>query len=104
MNRIEEGRAIQMLVESGKQFLPVFESRYLSVEIYKPEKEDFQLPQVRDDFYIIISGEGLFELEGKKSEFRKGDFFFVPAEADHRFVKFTDDFITWVFFVGPDGK
>jgi hypothetical protein len=28
---------------------------------------------------------------------------FVAAREEHRFVEFTDDFATWVFFYGPEG-
>jgi uncharacterized RmlC-like cupin family protein len=35
--------------------------------------------------------------------FGPGDFLFVPAGIEHRFVNFTDDFSTWVIFYGPKG-
>jgi hypothetical protein len=28
---------------------------------------------------------------------------FVPAGIEHRFIKFTEDFVTWVVFYGPKG-
>lgn len=36
-------------------------------------------------------------------EFQAGDFLFVPAGIEHRFINFTDDFSTWVIFYGPVG-
>jgi len=28
---------------------------------------------------------------------------FVPAGVEHRFTRFTPDFVTWVIFYGPKG-
>ena len=36
-------------------------------------------------------------------KFLPGDFLFVPARAEHRFLDFTDDFTTWVLFYGAEG-
>ena len=89
-----------MLLESDREFLTLFKRNRLSVEVYKPHQEDRQQPHDRDEFYLIMSGEGRFKLQDQVTRFKKGDFLFVPAHAEHRFVDFTDDFITWVFFIG----
>jgi len=34
--------------------------------------------------------------------FGPGDFLFVPAGIEHRFVDFTDDLVVWVIFYGPE--
>ena len=62
---------------------------------------DKQSPHDRDEVYIIASGEATFELEGKVTTVKMGDFLFVPAYAIHKFVEFSEDFSTWVLFFGP---
>ena len=62
---------------------------------------DPQKPHLRDELYVIASGTGYFMCEDKTDEFGPGDVFFVPAGADHRFTHFSNDFATWVIFLGP---
>ena len=75
----------------------------MSVELYRPQKIDLQKPHRQDELYIIISGSGEFVNDGKRNTFTTGDVLFVPAVIEHRFENFTDDFVTWVVFYGPDG-
>ena len=77
-----------------------FDHGTLTVEVYKPEKVDLQQPHTRDELYIIISGSCEFLNDGKGATFRQGDFLFVPAAIEHRFENFTNDFATWVIFMG----
>ena len=99
MNKIEQQKAIELLEQSGKEFIPLFQEGKLSVEIYKPHLNDKQTPHDRDEFYLIISGRGKFQLLEQVTLFKPGDFLYVPAHAEHRFTEFTDDFVTWVFFI-----
>lgn len=57
----------------------------------------------RDEVYIIISGMGEFINGGITTPFQQGDFIFVAAGVEHKFVNFTEDFSTWVMFYGPKG-
>jgi len=96
--------ALNQLDVNGVQlFVKVMEHGSMSVEIYRPEKIDKQTPHKRDELYVVISGTGEFMNDGKLSVFKPGDVLFVPAGIDHRFINFTDDFVTWVIFYGPDG-
>ncbi len=81
----------------------LFEHGTLSIEIYKPDKVDKQIPHDRDEVYVIISGSGEFINENKKVTFEAGDFLFVTAGNQHRFINFTKNFATWVIFYGPIG-
>jgi len=99
-NKISQDQAIQQLKQSGKEFLPLFENSLLSVEIYQPHLTDKQQPHDRDEFYLIISGRGKFQLLDQVTDFKPGDFLYVPAHTEHRFIDFSADFVTWVFFVG----
>jgi quercetin dioxygenase-like cupin family protein len=46
----------------------------------------------------IARGSGRFEAAGERRECSAGDAIYVPARAEHRFVDFSEDFATWVFF------
>lgn len=94
---------LSRLQSSKDEFVELFHHGSLVVEIYKPDQIDQQIPHIRDEIYVIISGTGEFEKDSKKINFKPGDFFFVPAGIEHRFSNFTNDFSTWVFFYGPEG-
>lgn len=100
IDKIEQHRAIELLNDSGRDFLSLFKQGNLEVEIYKPHLVDNQTPHDRDEFYLVISGKGKFQLCERVVGFGPGDFLYVPRGAEHRFFEFTDDFITWVFFIG----
>lgn len=95
--------SLKQLQKSGKEFVELFSHGSLSVEIYKPDQTDKQTPHTRDEIYVIVSGSGVFFLDGERTTFSPGDVLFVPAENEHRFENFTDNFVTWVFFYGPEG-
>ncbi|WP_371315724.1 cupin domain-containing protein [Granulicella sp. L46] len=52
---------------------------------------------------IVHRGHGVLMVEEERFPFVAGDVLFVPANALHRFVEFSDDFVTWAVFWGPDG-
>ena len=100
---ISPEEALQSLSKSSAPFLTLFEHGSLQVEIYQPEKVDLQTPHDRDEIYVVISGNGQFFYDGITMDFGPGDFLFVPAGKEHRFLNFSNDFATWVFFYGPKG-
>ena len=84
--------------------IELFRHGTLTVELYAPRGNDPQTPHTRDEIYVIISGNGRFQSQRrKKPHSAPGDLLFVPAGEEHRFVEFSDDFATWVFFYGPEG-
>lgn len=95
--------ALAYLAKSEKKDEVVFRSGTLEIEVYKPELVDLQQPHERDEAYIVISGEGFYEVGEERMPFVAGDFLFAPAGVQHRFVDFSDDFVTWVIFYGPNG-
>lgn len=101
--KLDKDEALEQLSKSKSLFKGLFRHGSLEVEVYRPVKVDLQQPHSRDEVYIIISGTGEFVSEGKRHTFAPGDFLFVPAGAEHRFEKFSDDFATWVIFYGPEG-
>jgi mannose-6-phosphate isomerase-like protein (cupin superfamily) len=95
--------ALAKLTEQHKLFVELFRHGSLSVEVYKPSGTDNQQPHNKDEVYVIISGNGDFLNGTTITPFQKGDFLFVPAGVEHRFLNFSKDFSTWVIFYGPDG-
>lgn len=89
--------------DKARLFVKVMEHGSMTVEIYRPQKTDPQKPRRQDELYIIISGNGEFLNGGRRSNFSPGDVLFVPAGIEHRFENFSDDFVTWVIFYGPNG-
>jgi mannose-6-phosphate isomerase-like protein (cupin superfamily) len=95
--------AAEILKNSGNEFIELFGHGSLSVELYKPKKVDTQQRHIRDEIYVVVSGSGMFFCDGQTMSFERGDFLFVPAGVKHRFEDFTDDFMSWVMFFGPEG-
>lgn len=95
--------AVEILSYSKHEFVELFKHKSLSIELYKPEKIDKQQPHTRDEIYVVVSGSGMFFCDGLTVDFAQGDILFVPAGAKHRFENFSDDFMSWVLFYGPEG-
>lgn len=85
------------------RFARVFAHGSLEVEIYAPRGHDPQQPHTRDEVYVIVAGHGRFVCGGETRDFAPGELLFVPAGVEHRFLDFSDDFVTWVIFYGPEG-
>jgi mannose-6-phosphate isomerase-like protein (cupin superfamily) len=87
----------------GERFAELFRHGTLSIEIYAPRGRDPQSPHTRDEVYAVVQGSGQFRNGRDRHPFGPGDVLFVPAGVEHRFEEFTDDFVVWVIFYGPDG-
>ena len=87
----------------GKRFAKVLGHGTMEVEVYAPRGHDPQLPHSRDELYFVVSGGGEFVNGPARHPFGPGDALFVPAGVEHRFEDFTDDFVAWVVFYGPEG-
>ena len=89
--------------ENTTPFSILFTHSSLVVEVYQPVTTDHQKPHDRDECYVIIEGDGNFEMGDEIISFGPGDFLFVPARLPHRFTDFSDTMSTWVMFYGPEG-
>lgn len=87
----------------GERFAKVLEHGSMEVEIYAPRGRDLQTPHARDELYVVVKGSGEFVNGPNRHPFGPGDVLFVPAGVEHRFEDFTDDFVVWVIFYGPEG-
>jgi mannose-6-phosphate isomerase-like protein (cupin superfamily) len=103
-SKVGLAEALQQLpTPDGKRFAELFRHGSLEVEIFAPRGVDAQKPHTRDEAYIVVSGQGTFFIAGKRERFDAGDFLFAPAGVEHRFEDFSDDFVVWVLFYGPEG-
>jgi mannose-6-phosphate isomerase-like protein (cupin superfamily) len=96
-------QAAAQLHADGGRFVELFSHGSLVVEYYKPVGIDHQAPHERDEIYVVAAGSGTFVNGDRQWAFLPGDFLFVKAGTTHKFVDFSDDFATWVFFYGPVG-
>lgn len=88
---------------NGEHFAELFTHGTLSVELYAPHRKDPQPPHNRDEVYVVVGGTGRFLRGDEEVVFEPGDVLFVAAGEVHRFVDFSQDFVAWVFFYGPEG-
>ena len=66
-----------------------------------PDGQDHQQPHSQDELYLVHAGSGEIVIDGARHAAVPGDAFFVAAGRPHRFAHFTEDFVTWVVFYGP---
>jgi mannose-6-phosphate isomerase-like protein (cupin superfamily) len=101
--RITLAEAVAMLpTPDGKRSVAVFEHGTLQVKLYAPRGTDAQQPHTRDEAYVVARGSGWFVNGAHRHPFAPHDVLFVKAGVAHRFEAFTDDFLVWVFFYGPE--
>jgi mannose-6-phosphate isomerase-like protein (cupin superfamily) len=102
--RITLAEAAAMLpAPDGKRSTAVFEHGTLQIKLYAPRGVDPQQPHTRDEAYVVARGAGWFVNGVHRHPFAPHDVLFVKAGAVHRFEDFSDDFLVWVFFYGPEG-
>ncbi|MDP2262565.1 MAG: cupin domain-containing protein [Hydrogenophaga sp.] len=91
----------------GTPFVQALAHGSLRVELFAPATsalgQDIQQPHAQDELYVVQRGHTAFWLDGQRLDVHTGDVLFVPAGTPHRFEHFTDDFVTWVVFYGPQG-
>jgi mannose-6-phosphate isomerase-like protein (cupin superfamily) len=97
--QIKIDESLSQLIQSDNRFSELFNNSLVSLELYKPVREDLQAVHDREEIYIIAAGSGTFYLEDTMYNFEPADFFYVPAGKNHRFSDFTGDFCTWVIFL-----
>jgi mannose-6-phosphate isomerase-like protein (cupin superfamily) len=102
--RITLAEAAAMLpTPDGKRSAAVFEHGTLQIKLYAPRGVDPQQPHTRDEAYVVARGTGWFVNGAHRHPIDTHDVLFVKAGVRHRFESFSDDFLVWVFFYGPEG-
>ena len=104
MIKLTIAEAVARLVSANTDYTRLFERSSFDVGIYCPTRVDPQTPHTRDELYVIAAGSGEFACGNETKTFASGDVFFVPSGVEHRFMKFSDDFATWVIFFGKTLK
>ncbi|HEY4899320.1 MAG TPA: cupin domain-containing protein [Terriglobales bacterium] len=100
--RVNDG-VVRLPGPKGERFVELFKHGTLSVELYAPHRTGPQQPHTRDEVYVVASGTGRFLRGEEEIVFERGDVLFVAPGEVHRFVDFSQDFVAWVFFYGPEG-
>ena len=87
----------------GRRWEALFQHGTLEIEIYAPRGNDPQQPHKKDEVYVVAQGSGEFVRGDERVKFVAGDLLFVRAGETHRFENFSNDFVAWVIFYGPEG-
>ena len=87
----------------GFRFFDGLRHGSMRVGLYAPAHIDTQGPHKRDELYVVIRGTGEFVKHGERIRFAPHDVLLVEAGTAHRFESFSEDFLTWVIFWGPEG-
>jgi mannose-6-phosphate isomerase-like protein (cupin superfamily) len=81
----------------------VYQHGSLLLKLFSPVAADTQQPHTQDELYFVAQGRGWFINGEARHPVEPGDALFVPAGVTHRFEDFSDDFMVWVVFYGPQG-
>ena len=73
----------------------------LGVYVLVAPAADTQQPHDDDEVYVVLSGRGTLEVEGKSFAVSEGDALFVEAGAEHRFTGY-ESLALLVTFTRPD--
>ena len=93
----------QLGKEERNRFTVLIKQGTMTMEYYAPKYIDQQNSHSQDEIYVIATGNATFFRNGERVQCKTGDVLFVPAQMEHRFEKFSDDFATWVVFYGKEG-
>jgi mannose-6-phosphate isomerase-like protein (cupin superfamily) len=73
----------------------------IGVYVLVAPEADMQQPHDDDEVYVVLSGSGTLEVEGKSFDVHEGDALFVEAGADHRFTGY-ESLAVLVILTRPD--
>ena len=85
---------------SGKPWLPFLKAPALYCGVYHlaAGAEDNQRPHDDDEVYYVESGRAVIRVEGEGQPVEAGSIIYVPARADHKFIRIEEDLKLLVFF------
>ncbi|MEA2754194.1 MAG: hypothetical protein QOJ54_483 [Aliidongia sp.] len=89
------------LADNTDRYATLIDRAHGDIGLYRPSGIDSQSPHQRDEAYIVASGTGTFVCGDTVTICGPGDVLYVPAQVEHRFENFSDDFAVWVVFFGP---
>jgi mannose-6-phosphate isomerase-like protein (cupin superfamily) len=88
---------------AGEHSTSVLQRGTLNLKLSLPVSPNQQTPHSQDEIYVIVSGRGILNHDGKRDSFATGDVMFISAGTEHQFEDFTEDLAVWVVFYGPEG-
>jgi quercetin dioxygenase-like cupin family protein len=71
----------------------------MSVSIFAPKGTDFRTSHEQAELSMVVAGSGEFVYDGEVHSFAPGDVLFAAAGVEHRFTRFTPDFVARVVFM-----
>jgi mannose-6-phosphate isomerase-like protein (cupin superfamily) len=66
----------------------------------KPGQRDPQTSHDRDELYLVLRGEGVLRIGEDRHPVAPGDFWLVPAGAEHRFEDHRQELVVFSVIVG----
>jgi mannose-6-phosphate isomerase-like protein (cupin superfamily) len=102
MDSFDVAGTVTRLSERGGGYEVVHTSPGLEIGVYVlvPPDIKHQVPHVFDEAYVVLDGEGEFEVEGERRPVMRGEGIFVPAGVDHQFHAY-EELALLVVFNGP---
>ncbi len=71
---------------SGEEFTTLLENKNVKIVriVSSDNLEVTEYCQEEDEFVILLEGRAVLEIEGKRSELKKGDTLFIPSKTRHK--------------------
>lgn len=90
----------------GGRYLEFLRVPELSMGVYTLPAggADGQSPHTEGEVYYIVSGRATIVVAGEERPVGPGDLIYVPALADHRFLRIEEELTTLVFFAPAEGS
>lgn len=82
--------------------IEAFKHGSMSLIYFSPEGTDYQTPHSQDEWYFVLEGSGVIEIEGKEHSFSQGAAIFVAAGENHKFLGNLNGIKMWALFYGPN--
>lgn len=97
---------LETLETRGRPYYEFLRQESLSAGIYRlaAGEPDRQQPHAEDEVYYVLAGSGLIEVEGTRTAVRPGSVIFVPKQAQHRFLDYSEGLTLLVFFAPAQGS
>jgi len=106
MDAFELGEVEAIRSAAGKRYQEFLRVPDLSAGIYhlKAGAVDDQTPHGEDEVYYCLAGKARLRVEREHFEVAPGRLLFVPARAEHRFERITEDLTLLVIFGPAEGS
>ena len=87
--------------KDGVWDIEAFNQGSMSLIYFALEGRDYQTPHDQDEWYFVIEGSGIIEIEGVNHSFSPGSAIFVRAGQEHKFIGKLHGLKIWAIFFGP---